>query len=66
MQWINRAIHPEITPPTNRPLLCFCQDWNESGYQVAEWDGKKFTYQEEPNEMFDSCVTDWSIFIEAD
>jgi len=66
MQWINRASHPDITPPTDRPLLCFCQEWSDIGYQAAMYKDGRFVYDEQPNEMFDQCVTDWTIFIEAD
>lgn len=55
-----------VKPPKNRVLLCYCPEWCESGYQVAEWNGKRFVYEEEPNEIFDQHVKEWSIFLEAD
>ena len=65
MNWINIA-STDNRPPLNRNLLCFCEGWNECGYQVAQWNGKKFNYTEQPNKMFDDYVTDWAIFLEAD
>lgn len=38
-------------------VLCVCHEWCELGYQVAQWDGKRFSYPGEPNNNFDNCVT---------
>jgi len=65
MNWINIASSP-IEPPRNRALLCFCEGWCDTGYQVAKWNGKEFYYDEMPNELFNKMVTDWVIFLEAD
>lgn len=53
-------------PPINRVLLCCCPEWNESGYQVAKWNGDEFTYDEQPNSMFNGMVVEWALFMEAD
>ena len=51
-------------PPRIVYLLAKCEGWNESGYQVCYHDGKKFTYDECPNDMFDRYVTDWMLIAE--
>ena len=65
MNWINVA-SSEIKPPRDRAILCFCAEWNDSGYQVAKWSGTQFYYDEQSNNLFDGYVTDWAIFMEAD
>ena len=65
MNWISRS-NQEIKPPIDRALLCYCPEWNDSGYQIATFNGREFEYDEMPNEMFDALVTDWTIFIEVD
>jgi len=65
MNWINIA-SSIYTPPLHKTILCYCMGWNETGYQVARWNGKVFYYEDQPNDMFDSYVTDWVIFLEAD
>ena len=65
MNWVNIA-STSSRPRKNKQVLCFCEGWNESGYQVAKWDGEKFVYDEQPNDMFDRYVTDWTLFLEAD
>jgi hypothetical protein len=50
----------------NRPVLCYCPEWNDSGYQVAFWNGKEFIYPEQPNERFGGYVERWALFLEAD
>jgi hypothetical protein len=65
MSWIK--ISSGIVPPSERVLLCYCPEWNETGYQVAMWDKNKgFYYHEQPNDMFHDLVEEWSIFMEAD
>jgi len=56
----------DIKPAIGRNVICYCPKWNSLGYVVAIWDGKKFTYYEEPNDCFDECVEMWSLFYEAD
>ena len=63
MEWIDRG---SIEPPTNRILLCYCPMWSDSGYQAATWNGKEFAYEEQSNDIFDSTVERWAIFLEAD
>lgn len=53
-------------PPTDRPLIVYCPSWCATRYQVCEWDGKKFTYPEQPNEGFNDTVVSWALFMEAD
>jgi hypothetical protein len=64
MNWIKKK--NVIKPPKGRPLLCYCPDWNDSGYQVAFWNGDRFWYNEEPNEYFDDEVIEWTLFLEAE
>ncbi len=46
-------------PPRNSFLLARCEEWNEAGYQVCYHNGREFTYDEVPNDMFDKHVTEW-------
>jgi len=55
-----------VEPPRTELLLCYCPEWCESGYQVAEYTGKRFYYAEQSNDMFDECVQKWSLFEEAE
>lgn len=64
MQYI--SVKSKIVPPLNRVLLCYCPDWCETGYQVAYFDGKKFTYSDCPNNDFSENVISWKVFLEAD
>lgn len=64
MDWID--IDSKIKPSINRPVLCYCPEWSELGYQVAEWNGKEFEYSEQPNDLFNGLVLKWNIFLEAD
>ncbi len=53
-------------PPIGRPLLCYCPDWSDLGYQVAEYKSGRFDYADAPNDSFDDCVEQWALFMEAD
>lgn len=64
MNWIN--VTDERKPYTNRPVICYCPDWSDIGYQVAQWDGKEFYYEDQPNDMFNRHVKSWALFMEAD
>lgn len=50
-----------IARPTdkNKLILAYCPDWNEYGYQLCWWDGNKFYYEDQPNDMFNVCVKEW-------
>lgn len=37
-------------------VLCRCPEWNDEGYQIAEWNGEEFEYSGQPNDMFNSLV----------
>jgi hypothetical protein len=63
MNWIE--INYGHKPPRNRALICYCPKWCDSGYQVAAWDGKKFRYEDQPNDNFDQHVEQWALFLEA-
>jgi len=52
-EWHNAL---DIKPAINRKVLCYCPKWNSLSYEVAVWDGKSFTYYEEPNNDFSDCV----------
>ena len=63
-EWID--VDSGIVPPENRPLLCYCPEWSETGYQVARYRKNiGFYYYEEPNDVFSDLVEKWAIFIEA-
>jgi hypothetical protein len=49
----------EELPDTGQLCLCKCPNWCRSGFQVAEWDGVKFDFDESPNDMFDGDVIEW-------
>lgn len=59
--WYSRE---DAAPPKNRPLILLCYEWSDMGYQVGMWNGKEFYFPEQPNDMFDDCVTHWSLFDE--
>lgn len=46
-------------PPRYSFVLARCEEWNDSGYQVCFYNGKEFTYDEVPNDMFNDLVTEW-------
>ena len=46
-------------PPRRSYVLAECEGWNDSGFQVCYYNGKEFTYNEVPNDMFDMYVTGW-------
>lgn len=50
-----------ITPPKNKTLICSCPDWCDEGFQVAKWNGERFYYSAQPNEMFHGLVKEWAI-----
>ena len=62
-KWIDINV---MLPATDRKVLVYCPRWNSLGYEVAIYDGKKFTYYEEPNDDFSDCVEMWALFLEAD
>lgn len=64
MNWIEAT--SEVKPFSDRPIICYCPDWNESGYQIAKWEHGKFQYDEDPNGSFDEHVEQWCSFMEAD
>jgi len=66
MNWIKAAKDNKIKPPPFRPIICYCPEWNCSGYQIAQWNTKEFEYEEQPNDMFSDLVEEWALFMEAD
>jgi len=64
MYWLNN-VEDEVKPRIGQNVLCFCPDWCNSAYQVANWNGKRFEYDEMPNDMFDGLVVGWAAFMEA-
>lgn len=54
----------EAEPPGRRLLIVYCPEWNSTGYQICEWNGKRFHYDDQPNDMFDGCVEAWALFLE--
>ena len=64
MNWID--VIGGVTPPEDRPLLCYCPEWNGTGYQVAMWNGDVFYYDEQSSDNFNAHVEKWTLFFEAD
>jgi len=62
--WI--SVKNTTKPPKNRPLIAHCPQWSDSSYQICTWDGKSFSYDEDPNGSFEEYVIAWSLFMEAD
>ena len=56
----------DFIPEKEVILIAKCEDWNHIGYQICKWNGKKFYYEEQPNDMFDELVTEWSYMEEGD
>jgi hypothetical protein len=52
-------------PPKNRPLLAYCPDFCEVGYEVVIWNGHHFS-----NELHGTAIHDyvqqWSLIYEAE
>lgn len=61
--WID--VDDKMKPPENRILNCYCPDWCNSSYQIAEWSGERFFYEDQPNNEFHDYVEQWTIFMEA-
>lgn len=64
MNW--NAVDENFPPPTDEPLLCFCPRWSDIGYQVATFNGKKFMYEDQPNDNFDMHVERWALFFKVE
>lgn len=65
MKWID--VNSGEFPPVGQPILCYCPEWSETGYQVARWSEETgFYYYEEPNEQFGDLVEKWAVFETAD
>ena len=66
MIWISAK--DERKPKRGQIIICFCPEWNEERYQIAQWSvsQKEFCYESQPNDMFNEHVESWSIFLEAD
>jgi hypothetical protein len=65
MLWID-VKDIDIKPPTYRPILCYCPDWNNSGYQVAYYSKGEFYYEGSLNGEFHYYVQKWFVFLEAE
>lgn len=48
--------------PVDVNLLCYCPEWNESQYVVAQYDGVSFWYDEDHNGSFNNYVVEWCYF----
>ena len=55
-----------VEPPKNRPIIAYCPDWCDMGYQACKWNGKEFYYDEQPNDMFHENVAAWALFMEVE
>ena len=64
MAWVKSESN--IKPDVGRVILAYCPEWSGMEYQVCMWNGRTFTYEEQPNEDFHEYVDSWSIFLEAD
>ena len=58
-EWIRVS---DMKPARGDKVLCYCPDWCDTEYQIAMFDGKKFYYEDQPNDMFDGLVVAWSYF----
>ena len=63
MRWID--IEDSAKPKFGIFVLCHCPEWNESGYQVAQFKAGRFEYDEDPNGSFGDYVKSWALFMEA-
>ena len=52
MNWIDNRLRVKPTE-FDKYVLCYCPKWNDSGYQVAKFNGKKCDYGDAPNDNFD-------------
>ena len=64
MNWIENEL--QIKPTINKPVLCYCPDWNDEHYVVAAWSGKEWSYDGQLNDAFTDYVVSWALFMEAD
>ena len=69
MKWID--VNSGELPPVGQPILCYCPEWSETGYQVARWSEETGFYYyeyyyEEPSEQFCDLVEKWAVFETAD
>ena len=47
LDWID--VNSGELPPVEQPILCYCPEWSETGYQVARWSEKQvFTTTKNP------------------
>jgi len=53
-----------MKPGRGALVICYCPDWCSTAYQVAKFSGKEFSYEDQPNDMFDQHVVAWSYFDE--
>jgi hypothetical protein len=48
--------YPDNKPEVDSICLCKTPEWNNEGYQVARFNGKKFDFDGSPNDMLEGCV----------
>jgi hypothetical protein len=46
-------------PKDGQLCLCRCPDWCHEGYQVANFEDDKFSYDSDPNGTFNNYVIAW-------
>jgi hypothetical protein len=49
----------EKQPEEGQLVICRCPNWNEEGYQIAQYENGEFAYCGQPNNMFDENVIAW-------
>jgi hypothetical protein len=64
MKWID--VNSGELPPVEQPILCYCPEWSETGYQCCKWNGDVFYYDEQSSDNFNAHVEKWTLFFEAD
>jgi len=62
--WIN-CIDTRPNPPRHKPLLAYCPDFCETGYEVVTWDGHNFSTEVHGTAIHD-YVQQWSLIFEAE
>lgn len=61
-EWFNNTVLPKRT---NRPLLAYVPEFNQTGYEVVTWNGNKFESELHGVDIHE-YVQQWSLIYEAD
>jgi hypothetical protein len=61
--WID--LSSELNPPINRPIIVYCPEWSDTGYEIVTWNGGEFECETHGFEV-SKHVQRWALFMEAD